>query len=47
MVIAATSYPYWLEHHDKAWKHEKQMLNLVADFIAKLPVLPGLPSKEE
>jgi CubicO group peptidase (beta-lactamase class C family) len=40
MVIVATSYPYWLEHDDRAWRHEKQMLNLVADFIAELPA-PG------
>jgi CubicO group peptidase (beta-lactamase class C family) len=38
MVIVATSYPYWLEHNDQSWRHEKQSLNLVADFIATLPV---------
>lgn len=37
MVIVVTSYPYRLEHDDRAWRHEKECLKLVADFIAKLP----------
>jgi CubicO group peptidase (beta-lactamase class C family) len=37
MVIVVTSYPFWLQHNDESWKHEKANLNLVADFIASLP----------
>jgi CubicO group peptidase (beta-lactamase class C family) len=37
MVIVVTSYPFWLQHDDESWKHEKANLNLVADFIASLP----------
>jgi len=37
MVIVVTSDPFWLQHDDESWKHEKANLNLVADFIASLP----------
>jgi CubicO group peptidase (beta-lactamase class C family) len=37
MVIVVTSYPFYLQHDDESWKHEKANLNLVADFIASLP----------
>jgi CubicO group peptidase (beta-lactamase class C family) len=37
MVIVVTAYPFWLEHDDTAWRHEKANLNLVADFISELP----------
>ena len=37
MVIVLTAYPFWLEHNDNAWKHEKANLNLVADSIKALP----------
>ncbi len=37
VVIVLTSYPFFLEHNDKSWKYEKANLNLVADFISKLP----------
>ena len=37
MVIVATSDPFYQEHNDQAWRHEKAALNLVADFIASLP----------
>ena len=37
MVIVVTSYPFWLEHDDSSWRHEKASLNLVADFVASLP----------
>jgi len=36
MVIIVTSDPFWLQHDDESWKHEKANLNLVADFIASL-----------
>jgi CubicO group peptidase (beta-lactamase class C family) len=37
MVVVATADPFFLVHNDKAWKYEKQILNLVGDFIASLP----------
>ena len=37
MVIAVTAYPFYLEHNDQAWKHEKANLNLVSEFISSLP----------
>ena len=37
MVIVVTAYPFWLEHDGTAWEHEKDNLNLVADFVASLP----------
>jgi CubicO group peptidase (beta-lactamase class C family) len=37
MVIVVTAYPYWLEHNNASWKHEKANLNLVANFAASLP----------
>ncbi|MCB9423145.1 MAG: hypothetical protein H6667_25330 [Ardenticatenaceae bacterium] len=37
MVVVVTGDPFWLEHNDRAWKHEKANINLVADFIASLP----------
>ena len=37
LVVVTTADPFWLEHSDKSWKHEKATLSLVADFIASLP----------
>jgi CubicO group peptidase (beta-lactamase class C family) len=37
MVIVATSYPFFLQHDDEAWKHEKSTFNLVGKFIHLLP----------
>lgn len=37
MVIVVTGDPFFLEHNANAWKYEKQLINLVADFIADLP----------
>ena len=37
MVIVLTSYPYYLEHNDQSWKHEKANINLVSKFIGSLP----------
>jgi CubicO group peptidase (beta-lactamase class C family) len=37
MVIVVTGDPFFLEHNANAWKYEKQLKNLVADFIASLP----------
>jgi CubicO group peptidase (beta-lactamase class C family) len=38
MVIVVTADPFWEEHSDRSWKHEKANINLVADFIASLPI---------
>jgi len=37
MVIITTSYPFWLEHNDQSWKHEKAIIKLVGKFINSLP----------
>jgi CubicO group peptidase (beta-lactamase class C family) len=37
MVVVTTADPFWLEHNDQSWKHEKATISLVADFIASLP----------
>ena len=37
MVIVVTSYPFWKEHTDEAWKHELANVNLVGEFIKSLP----------
>jgi hypothetical protein len=34
MAIVVTGDPFWLKD---GWKHEKQLKNLVANFIASLP----------
>jgi CubicO group peptidase (beta-lactamase class C family) len=37
MVIVTTSYPFWLEHNDQSWKHEKAILTMVSEFVSSLP----------
>jgi CubicO group peptidase (beta-lactamase class C family) len=37
MVVVTTADPFWLEHNDESWKHEKATIGLVADFVASLP----------
>jgi CubicO group peptidase (beta-lactamase class C family) len=37
MVIVTTSYPFWLEHNDQSWKHEKAIITMVSEFINSLP----------
>jgi len=37
MVIVVTAYPFWLQHDEQAWKHEKANINLVGKFIKSLP----------
>jgi CubicO group peptidase (beta-lactamase class C family) len=36
MVIVTTSYPFWLEHNDRSWKHEKAIITMVSEFINSL-----------
>jgi CubicO group peptidase (beta-lactamase class C family) len=37
MVIVTTSYPFWLEHNDQSWKHEKAIITMVSEFVKSLP----------
>jgi CubicO group peptidase (beta-lactamase class C family) len=37
MVIVTTSYPFYLEHNNESWKHEKAIITLVSEFIYSLP----------
>jgi len=37
IVIVTTSYPFWLEHNDKSWKHEKEIITMVSEFINSIP----------
>ena len=37
MVIVTTAYPFWLEHNDQSWKHEKAIITMVSEFITSIP----------
>lgn len=37
MVVVTTSYPFWLEHNDQSWKHEKAIITMVSKFIDSVP----------
>jgi CubicO group peptidase (beta-lactamase class C family) len=37
MAIVTTSYPFWLEHNDQSWKHEKAIITMVSEFVNSLP----------
>jgi CubicO group peptidase (beta-lactamase class C family) len=37
MVIVTTSYPFWLEHNDQSWTHEKAIITMVSEFVNSLP----------
>ncbi len=37
MIVALMADPMFLQHNDDAWRHEKNNLNLMGDFIASLP----------
>jgi len=37
MVIVVTADPFYQEHNDQAWHHEKANINLVSEFINSLP----------
>jgi CubicO group peptidase (beta-lactamase class C family) len=36
MVIVVTSFPFWRQHDDESWKHERANINLVGKFIKSL-----------
>jgi CubicO group peptidase (beta-lactamase class C family) len=37
MVVVVTSDPFFSQHDDEAWKHERANINLVGKFIQSLP----------
>jgi len=37
MVVVVTAEPFWLQHDEESWKHEKANINLVGKFIKSLP----------
>jgi CubicO group peptidase (beta-lactamase class C family) len=37
VIVVTTSYPFWLEHNDQSWKHEKAIITMVSEFISSLP----------
>jgi CubicO group peptidase (beta-lactamase class C family) len=37
LVIVVTAYPFWKEHNDESWKHEKAIIKLVGKLINSLP----------
>jgi CubicO group peptidase (beta-lactamase class C family) len=37
MVIVTTADPFFGQHSDQSWKHEKATINLVGEFISTLP----------
>jgi len=37
LVIVTTADPFFGQHDDQSWKHEKAVINLVAEFIDSLP----------
>jgi CubicO group peptidase (beta-lactamase class C family) len=36
MVVVTTSYPFWKEHNDRSWSHERAIMTLVSEFISGL-----------
>jgi len=37
LMVVITSDPFWLEHNNKSWRHEKAIIKLVGKFIHSLP----------
>ncbi len=37
MILVTTAAPFWKQHDDHAWKHERAVINLVGKFIQSLP----------
>jgi len=37
LVTVVTAHPFWKEHNNKSWKHEKEIIKLVGKFISSLP----------
>jgi hypothetical protein len=36
LLIVVTAYPFWLEHNNKSWNHEKAIIKLAGKFIHSL-----------
>lgn len=43
MVIVAVSDPYYLQHDDESWRHERGTLSLVGKLVQSLPDVPPHP----
>jgi len=37
LLVVTTANPFWKEHSDQSWKHEKAIITLVSEFIKSLP----------
>ncbi len=37
MIVVATAEPFFMQHDEEAWRHERANINLVGKFIASLP----------
>jgi hypothetical protein len=37
MVIVTTADPFFKQHDEQSWKHEKAIIKLVSEFIDSLP----------
>lgn len=37
LIVVATAYPFYKQHDDESWRHERANLNVVGKFIASLP----------
>jgi predicted NUDIX family NTP pyrophosphohydrolase len=37
IILVTTAAPFWKQHDDQAWKHERAVINLVGKFIKSLP----------
>jgi CubicO group peptidase (beta-lactamase class C family) len=38
LSIVVTAQPFWKEHDDESWKHEKAIIKLVGKFIDSIPI---------
>lgn len=37
LIVVTTAYPFYKQHDDESWRHERAILNVVGKFIASLP----------
>ncbi len=38
LIVITTAKPFWKEHNDQSWKHEKAIIKMVSEFIKSLPI---------
>lgn len=43
LMVVVTADPFWLEHNDDSWCHERTHFRLVGDFISSLPPATATP----